>query len=159
MRTRARIAAAAAVAAIAVALAGVALASGGSVAGDAGDAGELRWAGTPKVFGVKELPDDRILRAELRNESLRPIDVDVARVRVLDAEGRALKSSASFLLAYAHGLYPPDERDPAKTGKDVKRLLGELATFTPGEARTVTISWRGGPATHVDVDGRRLALP
>ncbi len=157
MTSRVRLAATAALLAAVAVAAVLALAAGRGEAGT--DATRLAWQGEVTVFAPDGLPDDRILQARLRNTSLRPVDLAVGDVRVLDAEGEALKSSARFLQAFAHGLYPPDERDESQIGDFEKRRLGEIVTLRPGQSVPVTLSWRGGPAERIDLGVAGLPLP
>ena len=53
-----------------------------------------------------ELPRDRILTGQLRNASLRAVDLETERVRILDAKGRRLQATALFSQHFSHGLYP-----------------------------------------------------
>lgn len=156
------------IAAGAVALAAVALlvsiGRDGGAAGAAGGAGPVRlaWQGEPRLIDVPELPGDRILAGTIRNTSLRPVDLDVERVEIVDARGRRLKSSARFLAAFAHGLYPPSQRT-RPPGRFERTRLGEMATVEPGQTLPLTLSWRVPPGaaapTEVRFGGGSLRLP
>ena len=122
----------------------------------------LAWEGKPEVFEVKGLPRDRILTGRVRNTSLRPVDVSVDRIEIVDGQGKPLKSTARFLAAFAHGLYPPAQQ-VKPPGKFERTRLGEIATLKPGQALPLTLSWRvapGGSApTEVRFGGGSLDLP
>ena len=122
----------------------------------------LGWEGTPRVIKIDELPRDRILSGRVRNTSLRPVDITVDRIEVVDAQGRPVKSSARFLAAFAHGLYPPAQQ-VKPPGKFERTRLGEIATLKPGQSLPLTLSWRtkpGGAApTEVRFGGGSLKLP
>jgi hypothetical protein len=157
MTGRLRMAVAASLAAAVVVLAVVLVAGGGDA--DAEGPAVLGWQGTPQVFTPDTLPEDRVLAGRLRNTSLRDVDIDVKRVRVLDEDGGEVKSAVRFLQAFAHGLYPPDERDESQIGDFEKRRLGEIATLKPGQSVPITLSWRGGPGERVDFGVTQLQLP
>lgn len=124
----------------------------------------LGWDGEPRLMGVPELPSDQILSGRLANESLRPTDLDVERVRILDGDGRVLRSTARFASSFAHGLFSAESINLyGKPGDGERRRLGEIATVKPRESVPVTLSWRiapgGGEAETVDFGGARVALP
>lgn len=125
---------------------------------------QLAFAGAPKVLRVPELPRDRILTARLTNTSLRPADLDVDQVKVVDAEGREVRSSVRFLSAFAHGLFSAERVNLyGKPGRTERRRLGEIATLEPRQTIPITLSWRipegGGEPVAVDFGGSRVALP
>ena len=51
------------------------------------DTARLQWKEKPSLILVPELPRDRILTGQLRNASLRAVDLDTERVQILDADG------------------------------------------------------------------------
>ena len=53
------------------------------------DTARLQWKEKPSLILVPELPRDRILTGQLRNASLRAVDLDTERVQILDARGHA----------------------------------------------------------------------
>jgi hypothetical protein len=125
---------------------------------------QLAFAGTPKVLRVPELPRDRVLTARLTNTSLRPAELDVDQVKVVDAQGRTVKSSVRFLSAFAHGLFSAERVNLyGKPGKTERRRLGEIATLKPRQTIPITLSWRipagGAEPVAVDFGGSRVALP
>jgi hypothetical protein len=136
--SRVRLAAAAALAA-AVGLAAVLLFTGGADGGT----GSLSWQGEPRVFKSGK-PTDRVLTARIENTSLKPIDLDVENVRIVDADGNELKSTARFLEAFAHSLFAWSQR-PAKLTEFERRRLGEIVTIKPGRTAPVALSWRVPP--------------
>lgn len=124
----------------------------------------LGWAGVPQVTKVPELPRDRILTGRLANESLRPAELDVDRVRLVDARGRDVRSTARFLSNFAHGLFSAESINLyGKPGDGERRRLGEIATVKPGESVPITLSWRvpSGAAAPIAVDfgGSTVELP
>ena len=156
--SRTRLAAAVALVA-ALAVAAVVVFAGGA---PADDGGSLSWDGPVKPFQAGK-PTDRVLTAKVRNTSLEEVTLDVLDIRVLDAEGRELQSTARFLAAFAHGLYPWSRRkgDPRDLGSEERTRIGEMATLEPDQVVPLTLSWRVAPggAQPVRVDLGSATLP
>jgi hypothetical protein len=156
---RGRITVAAALAATAL-VAVVALAWG---SGD-DDAGKLAWSGTPQLFKSGK-PTDRVLSSWIKNASLRDIDLDTQDIRILDGEGREVRSTARFLQTFVHGLYPWSMRseNPEDLGTQERTRLGEIAKLKPGEKAPLTLSWRvpegGSEPVRVDFGSTLLEIP
>ena len=153
---RIRLAAAAALIA-AVAIAGVLALTGSSEGGG----GRLAWKGEPSL--LRSGPDtDRILYGQVETASVRTLDLDVKDARVLDEDGKELKSSVIFLAAFAHGLFPASQK-PEVIGDPERRRLGQIATLKPGQTLPLTVSWRvpegGKPPVRVDFGSATLPLP
>ena len=125
------------------------------------DTARLQWRGKPELILVPELPRDRILTGQLRNASLRAVDLDSERVRILDAKGHALRATALFSRGFSHGLYPWSMN--VKGSKFERRRIGKIATIKPGQAVPLTLSWRvqqgGSEPVEVRFDGGTLSLP
>jgi hypothetical protein len=121
----------------------------------------LEWKEKPTLILVPSLPRDRILTGQLRNASLRPVDLDTEGARIVDAQGRELRSTALFSQHFSHGLYPWSWH--VKGSKFERRRIGRIATIKPGEAVPVTLSWRvpagGSEPVEVRFDGGSLSLP
>ena len=128
---------------------------------DATGTARLQWKEKPMMILVPSLPRDRILTGQLRNASLRPVDLDTDRVRIVDAAGRRLRSTALFSQHFSHGLYPWSWHVKGSTFE--RRRLGRIATIKPGQAVPLTLSWRvpagGSEPVEVRFDGGSLALP
>src|SRR5438105_4141640 len=90
--------------AAAAALVGLAVAGCGGGGGDRGHEA-LVWDKRPHIFRVSRLPQDRVLVGAVRNDSTRVLRLKAADLRVRDAGGRTLETSALFLASYAHSLY------------------------------------------------------
>ena len=131
---------------------------------DAGASGTVRlaWAVKPQVNTPPLLKRDRVLAGKLRNESLRDVDLAAADVRLIDARGRTVRSTARFLAAYTHGLYPPAQR-PDTPNPNEQEQLGEIVTIKPREVVPVTLSWRvpagASQPVRVDFGPASVALP
>ena len=121
----------------------------------------LQWKEKPMVILVPSLPRDRILTGELRNASLRPVDLDTERVAILDAAGHRLRSTAKFTQHFSHGLYPWSWH--VKGSKFERARIGKVVTIKPGQAAPLTLSWRvpagGSEPVEVRFDGGSLTLP
>ena len=125
------------------------------------DSARLQWKAEPDLILVPELPRDRILTGQVRNASLRVVDLEAERVRILDAAGRALKASARFSQSFSHGLYPWSMH--VKGSKFERSRIGEIATIKPGQDVPLTLSWRvpagGSEPVEARFDGGSLSLP
>jgi hypothetical protein len=119
------------------------------------------WEGTPlDVEPEPGLPDDHIVSGVLRNTALRAAALEADDLRVLDEDGRPLKTSARFLHNFAHGIYSREmiKRDGPPPSEE-RRRLGEIATVRPGATVPVTISWRGKGGATLDLGGATVPLP
>lgn len=143
-------------------LAAIAIASIVTVAGGSGGGGgaALAWSGKVRVID-SSIPTDRILYTKLENTSLENLDLVAKDVRVIDARGREVRSSASFLAAFAHGIYSWSMQGEA--GESERRRLGQIATVKPGQSVPVTLAWsvpKGGEQpVKVDFGPADVALP
>ena len=109
----------------------------------------LTWFDTPKVIVPKTLRHDRILQADVHNDSDANVRVAASDIQVVDEHGRPLKASATFATGYLHSLYPPT-RGPAHLPDTELERLGKLAVIAPGDTATLTVSWR-------EPEGKRTA--
>ncbi len=145
-----------------MALAAVVVLLAGCGGDDAPRRDALAWFDTPRVIVPKTLRQDRILQAEVRNDSDRKVRVSAADVRVYDDRGRPVKASATFAEGYLHSLYPPT-RGPASLPDSELERLGKLAEIEPGKTATLTVSWREPQGRHtaarVDYGQGSLAIP
>jgi hypothetical protein len=131
--SRLRLAVAAALVA-AVAVAAIVLLTGGSAAGS----GSVAWTGKVQVFSTA-IPTDEVLYAKVRNTSLRDVRLDVVNAKVLNADGKEVRSSTRFLAAFAHGIFSWSQ-GPLTDFE--RRRLGQIATLKPGQAAPITVAWR-----------------
>jgi hypothetical protein len=133
---------------------------GGATKAAAGTA-SLQWKEKPSLILVPSLPRDRILTGQLRNASLRAVDLDTEGVRIVDAKGHALRSTARFAQHFSHGLYPWSWH--VKGSKFERTRVGKIATIKPGQSVPLTLSWRvpagGSEPVEVRFDGGSLSLP
>jgi hypothetical protein len=135
---------------------------GGDESNQGGADEPLSWLQQPRVLVPPELEQDRILRADVRNDSDETIEVDSSAVRVLDERGHRLKAAVTFAAGYLHPLYPPT-RGPATLPDEELERLGRLAKIEPGKAAAITVSWREPrgkrTAARIDYGGGSLAIP
>ena len=151
-------------AAAATLLAAAALAAGGCGGGGSGATGDgsgpLKWAGEPLLFTPETLPGDRILTGKLRNDSLRRVRVNLPDVRVLAADGDAVRATPIFLDTFGKTLWSPG-RGPEQTPESELRRTGRIAFLRPGEEVPLTVAWHvadGRPAV-VDYGAGSLQVP
>jgi hypothetical protein len=138
------------------------LALGGCGGGESDASEPLSWLERPRVVVPPTLEEDRILRADVRNDSDETVEVDSSAVRVLDGRGHRLKAAVTFAAGYLHPLYPPT-RGPATLPDEELERLGRLAKIEPGKTAAITVSWREPrgkrTAARIDYGGGSLAIP
>jgi hypothetical protein len=144
-------------------LAAAVVALAGGCGGDESKSGApLAWLDEPTVIVPATLKQDRILRADVRNDSDQTVEVEASAVRVYDDRGRPVKASATFAAGYLHSLYPPT-RGPANLPDTELERLGRLARIEPGKTAELTVSWReprgSRRATRIDYGKGSLAIP
>jgi len=146
----------------AFALVALALAGCSGAGEDQQGSGDLAWEKDPQLQTPETLPQDRILSGTVRNESLRRLSLTAKKLRVVDTEGRPLKSSAIFLAGFGRGLYPP-QREPEQISDFELERTGKISKLRPGQTVPLTVSWRIGPgageAARVEFDGGSLPIP
>ena len=137
------------------------LALGGCGGGADAQSGGLVWDREPRVTKPPNLPRDRVLSGEVRNDSLERVDLEARDLRVVDAEGRRLPGNAAFLRTFVHGLFPPT-REPGGGVPAGERLrTGEIARILPDRKVPLTVAWRVPPGREapVRIDYGRGSLP
>lgn len=107
--------------------------------GDERGPGGLGWVGTPKLLVAGAAPD-RVLQGVIRNDTLRPIEVLAADVRVLDADGDRIKAEVLFAAGLSKPLYPVDR--PGEIAEYDFKRLGRKLSLKPGEQVPLTVAWR-----------------
>jgi hypothetical protein len=98
------------------------------------------WAQPARIVTPPELPNDRVLYGQVRNDGPGAVTLDVRDLRVVDRAGRPLRSDARFLQAFARG-------GPGRV------------TLGPGRTAPLTVSWRGGGAWRVALGTVELPIP
>ncbi len=129
----------------------------------AGANGGLTWVELPEAYDIEELPGDRVVQGELRNDTGKPVDLRVDQVDVRDGDGKPLRISVRFARAFGHALYGPGGPPaPLEASRYDQARLGERVTLPSGETQPVTLAWRekkGVAADSVKVSGYELPLP
>ena len=135
---------------------------GAAGCGDSGSGGvgPLKWEGKPQVYVPKTLPNDRVMSARIRNDSLHRVDLTVKDIKLMDDDGKRVAASVTFLNGYIHGLYPPT-RQPKRVPDSELLRTGRIARILPGKRSPITVSWRtrGGQATPTRLDYGSGSLP
>jgi hypothetical protein len=103
--------------------------------------GPLSWSATPQVFQQRDLPSDRILLGQIHNASKRTLRIPASTIRIRDAKGHVLESSAGFVASYAHGLFGAFQQPSAQPVRELLRL-GRLAILQPGATSPLFAAWR-----------------
>jgi hypothetical protein len=135
------------------------------VAGCGGEEQEgprVAWAGEPRVAVHPDLPDDRLLTAQIRNDGEGELRLDAADARLLDERGEEVRATVRFSAGYSHSLYPPRDA-PAETPRQESERLGGAATIPADGTAPLTVAWRAPrgtprPAT-LDLGPASLSLP
>jgi hypothetical protein len=124
--------------------------------------GPLSWSAKPQVFQQRDLPSDRILVGQIHNASKRTLRIMATTLRIRDAKGHVLESSAGFIASYAHGLFGAFQQPSAQPVRELLRL-GRLVILQPGATSPLFAAWRlpGNAREPVSIDygNGKLAVP
>jgi len=142
---------------------GIAFVAGsGDDGGRAGDSPRVGWQGKPEVVSASNLPRDAIVFGRIRNNTLRPLDLEASDLVVVDDRGRRWRTSGRYMQGFAHGLWPPGGKVTNRSDGERERL-GEIAKLDPGETAPLTLAWtkpRGaGRAVRIELGGPSLPVP
>ena len=123
----------------------------------------VTWSGTPLVFRSRGLPNDRVVIAHVRNAGRRTLRIAATDVKVRDAAGHALRSSAGFTNNFAHGLFGAFQQPRHLPAAELLRL-GKMVLLEAGRSAPFFAAWRVTAHTkmplHVDLGrGGTLVLP
>ena len=121
--------------------------------------GDLVWEKSPQVYRAAGLPDDRILRGVVRNDSLRVITLTARDLEVHDRGGDELDSGTIFAPTFIRGVFPQNRGDGIPENEQLR--IGMRARIEPGKSVPITVSWRetGEHASLVDYGTGSLPLP
>ncbi len=143
------------------ALALATLALGGCGGGEDQASGDLTWVETPRVFTAEAPADARVLQGEVRNDSLRRVDLTPGDLRLVARDGAPVKASVVFIDYFLHGLHPPT-REPQLPDSELRRT-GRKVRLEPGQATPLTVSWSAEttpePPVRVDYGAGSLPVP
>jgi len=123
----------------------------------------VAWSGKPLVFRARNLPSDRVVIAHVRNAGHHTLQILAADVKVRDAAGHALRSSAGFTNNFAHGLFGAFQQPRRLPPAELLRL-GKMILLQAGSTAPFFAAWRVTRHTklpvHVDLGrGGTLVLP
>jgi hypothetical protein len=148
----------------ALALLAATTALAGCGGGESAGGGRVAWNGTPVLRASPT--GARIVTGALENHSSSELRVAVPEVKLLDARGRAIKSTAVFAAGFVRSMFPHNgvvPTSPAKYPEAEQRRVGYLSVLGPGKTTPLTVSWleRPGrpPARRILVGSASLPVP
>lgn len=120
--------------------------------------GALVWEQKPQVYRNPELPNDRVLRGVVRNDSLRVMMLTARELGVLGAKGKKLESAAVFAPTFIRGVFPENRGSEIPESEQLR--IGLRARIEPGKSVPITVSWRerGERAARVDYGAGSLPI-
>ena len=139
---------------VAVVLAIAIAACGG---GDARGSGDLVWEKAPRVYRNSELPDDRVLRGVVRNDSLKVVTLTARDLAVRAGGGDEMESAAVFAPTFIRGVFPQNRGDAIPENEQLR--IGMRARIEPGQTVPITVSWRERQESAALVDYGTGSLP
>jgi hypothetical protein len=125
---------------------------GGGVGG-----GDLVWEHQPHVYRNAQLPNDRIVRGVIRNDSLRVVTLTARDMRVRASSGNELESAAVFAPTFIRGVFPQNRADGIPENEQLR--IGMRVRLEPGKSAPVTVSWREHDERPALVDYGTGSLP
>ena len=134
-----------------------------AVAGHGGEpqlgGGDLVWEHQPHIYRNAELPNDRIVRGVIRNDSLRVVTLTARDLTVRAGGGNELESAAVFAPTFIRGVFPQNRADGIPENEQLR--IGMRVRLEPGKSAPVTVSWREHDerASLVDYGSGSLPLP
>jgi hypothetical protein len=102
--------------------------------------GALVWEQKPSVYRNAELPNDRVLRGVVRNDSLRVMTLTARDLSVRAPGGDELDSAAIFAPTFIRGVFPQNRGSGMPENEQLR--IGLRARIEPGKSVPVTVSWR-----------------
>ena len=121
--------------------------------------GALVWEKKPRVYRNSELPDDRVLRGVVRNDSLRVVTLTARDLAVRATGGDEMEGAAIFAPTFIRGVFPQNRGDGIPENEQLR--IGLRARIEPGKTVPITVSWRerSERASLVDYGTGTLPLP
>jgi hypothetical protein len=121
--------------------------------------GALVWKQKPRVYRNAALPDDRVLRGVVRNDSLRVMTLIARDLNVRTPGGGEMESAAIFAPTFIRGVFPQNRGSGMPENEQLR--IGLRARIEPGKAVPITVSWRehGQEASLVDYGSGSLPVP
>jgi hypothetical protein len=109
--------------------------------------GQLSWAGQPNVFKARNLPNDRVVIARVKNTGDTTLHLVGAKLVVRDANGRKLDTTAAFNTTFAHGLYGALQQPSGGAPAAELARLGKAIYLPAGGSVPFYAAWRLKPGT------------
>jgi hypothetical protein len=103
--------------------------------------GGLAWDGEPQVFRSKNLPDDRVVIARVRNTGDKTLHLVAADLKVRGADGKPVQATAAFATNFAHGLFGMLQQ-PNPVPPNELRRLGKVVDIPPDASVPFYAAWR-----------------
>ena len=121
--------------------------------------GDLVFQHQPQIYRNSSLPNDRILRGVIRNDSLRVLTLKARDLKVRAGGGDELESAAIFAPTFIRGVFPQNRGDGIPENEQLR--IGLRARIEPGKSVPITVSWRdtGKHAARVDYGTGSLPIP
>jgi hypothetical protein len=123
----------------------------------------LSWVGKPNVFKARNLPNDRVVIARVRNTGSKTLHLIGSKLVVRDANGRALDTTAAFTTTFAHGLYGALQQPAGGPPPAELIRLGKAVYLPAGGSAPFYAAWRLQPGSkepvRVDYGTGSLAVP
>jgi hypothetical protein len=112
--------------------------------------GDLVWAKQPQVYRNAALPDDRVMRGVVRNNSVRVMMLTARDLRVRTADGDGMDTATVFAPTFIRGVFPENRGEAIPESEQLR--VGLRARIEPGKEVPITVSWRerGKRASMVD---------
>jgi hypothetical protein len=153
-----RIAAASGLAAALVVIVAVAALAGSGDDRQLGN-GDLVWVKQARLYRNPNLPDDRVVRGVIRNNSLKIVTLSARDLHVRTAAGDRLDTAAVFAPTFIRGVFPENRGQDIPESEQLR--IGLRARIEPGKTVPVTVAWRepDGRASAIDYGGGSLPVP
>ena len=121
--------------------------------------GDLVWQEQPHVYRNADLPNDRILRGVVRNDSLRVMTLTALDLDVRATGGDEMESAAIFAPTFIRGVFPQNRGEGIPENEQLR--IGMRARIEPGKTVPITVSWRQHDerASLVDYGSGTLPVP
>jgi hypothetical protein len=147
----------------AAAIAVIAIVVAGCGGGDKPTAGRLSWLGKPNVYKARNLPNDRVVIAHVRNTGSKTLHLVGSKLVVRDAHGHRLDATAAFTTTFAHGLYGALQQPAGGPPAAELIRLGKTVYIPAGGSAPFYAAWRLHPRTkepvRIDYGTGSLAVP
>ena len=121
--------------------------------------GDLVWEQQPHIYRSAQLPNDRVLRGVVRNDSLRVVTLKARDLDVRAGGGTELESAAIFAPTFIRGVFPQNRADGIPENEQLR--IGLRVRLEPGRSAPITVSWRAHDerASLVDYGSGSLPIP